>query len=96
MNTNLLSVVKPPSIYHGFPNWKTFWYKYFTLGEFIAVNMKNCGSRNVRKHVEIKGSDKYVTLDVLLKFDSPENTRITSSESKDNLERSGKRLITSL
>ena len=34
------------------------------------VNMKNGGCRNVRKHKEIKGSDKYVTLDISSKFDN--------------------------
>ena len=58
--------------------------------------MKNCGRRNVRKHTEIKVSDKYVTLDILLKFNSMDKMRITSSESKDNLGISGKGLITSL
>ena len=60
---------------------------------FLAVDMKNCGRRNVRKHKEIKGSDKYVTLDVSLKFDSLEKMKLTSSESKVKLERSGKGLI---
>ena len=50
---------------------------------FSAVNMKNCGNRNVRKHKDIKGSDKYVTLDISLKFDSPDKMKITSSESKE-------------
>ena len=68
----------------------------FTLGEFSAVNMKKCGRRNVRKHREIKGSDKYVTLDISLKFDSLYKMKITSSESRFNLGRSGKGLITSL
>ena len=58
--------------------------------------MKNCGRHNVRKHREIKGSDKYVTLDISLKFDSLDKMRITSSESKEKLERSGMGLITSL
>ena len=70
--------------------------KIFTLGEFSAVNMKNCGCFNVRKHRDTKGSDKYVTLDISLKFDSLENMEITSSESGYNLGRSGKGLITSL
>ena len=60
------------------------------------MNMKICGQNIVRKHRGIKGSDKYVTLDILLKFDSLEKMRITSSESKYNLERSGKGLITSM
>ena len=60
------------------------------------MNMKNCGRCNVRKHIEIKGSDKYVTLEILLKFDSLEKMKTTSSESKDNLGISGKGLINSL
>ena len=58
--------------------------------------MKNFGRRNVRKHKEIKGSDKYVTLDIPLKFDSLDKMKITSSKSKRKLEISGKGLITSL
>ena len=44
--------------------------------------MKNFGHHNVRKHKEIKGSDKYVTLDISLKFDNLDNMKITYSESK--------------
>ena len=66
----------------------------FTLGEFSSVNMKNCGHRNVRKHRYIKGSDKSVTFDIVLKFGILENMIITSSEPRDNLGISGKRLIT--
>ena len=97
-NMKLLSVVKPPYIYHGCPTQKTFWEEEFTGEEklFSAVNMKNCGCRNVRKHKEIKGSDKYVTLDISLKFDSLEKIKITSSDSEEKLEISEKRLITSL
>ena len=58
--------------------------------------MKNYGRHNVRKHKEIKGSDKYVTLDISLKFDSLDNMKITYSESKGKLERSRKGFITSL
>ena len=81
----LLAVVTPPSIYHGCFTWKTFWEGKFTGKEnlFLAVNMKICGRRNVRKHKEIKGSDKYVTLDISLKFESLEKMKITSSESKE-------------
>ena len=63
---NLLAVVTPPSIYHGCSTQKTFWEEKFTGKEnlFLAVNMKNCGRRNFRKHKEIKGSDKYVHLDI--------------------------------
>ena len=45
---------------------------------------------NFKKHREIKNSDKYVTLDISLKFDSLDNMKITSSESKDNFGGSGK------
>ena len=60
------------------------------------MNIKNCGRQNVRKHKKMKGSDKYVTLDISSKFDSLEKMKITSSESKRKLEISGKGLITSL
>ena len=84
MNMKLLSVVIPLSIYHGFSTRKTFWEEIFTgedkftLGEFTAVNMKCFGCHNVRKRIEIKGSDKYVTLDISLKFGSLYKMRITS------------------
>ena len=58
--------------------------------------MKHFGRRNFRKHREINGSDNYVTLDISLKFYSLDNIKITSSESKEKLERSGKGLITYL
>ena len=58
--------------------------------------MKNCGRSIVRKHKDIKGSDKYVTLDISSKFDSLDKMKITSSESKGKLEISEKGLITSL
>ena len=75
-----------------------FWGGKFTGKEnlFLAVNTKNYGRRNVRKHKEIKGSDKYVTLDISLKFDNLDKMKITSSQSKGKLEKSGKGLITSL
>ena len=82
----LRAVVTPPFIYHGCSTRKTFLEENFTVGEklFSAVNMKNCGRRNVSKHKEIKGSDKYITLDISLKFDSLNKMKITSSESKYN------------
>ena len=70
LNMNLIAVVMPPSIYYGWSTQKTFWEETFTgeekftLGEFSVVNMNNCGGHNIRKHREIKGSDKYVTLDI--------------------------------
>ena len=57
--------------------------------------MENYGRRNVRKHMEIKDSENYVTLDISLKFGNLDKMKITSSESKEKLERSGKGLITS-
>ena len=86
MNIKLPEVVTPPSIYHGLSTWKTLWKEKltgeekFTPDEFSAVSMKNCGRRNVSKHRYIKGSDKYVTLDIPLKFDSMDKMRITYSE----------------
>ena len=53
----------------------------------MAVDMKNCGRRNVKKHTEIRGSDKYVTLDITSKFDSLEKMKITSSKSKGKMKR---------
>ena len=95
---NLLAVVTPSSIYHGCSTRKTFWEEKFTGKEnlFLAVNMKFCGRLNVREHKEIKGSDKCVALDISLKFYSRDKIKITYSESKEKLERSGKGLITSL
>ena len=84
INMKLLSVVTPPSIYHDSSTRKTFWEEKFTGEEklFLAVNMNNSGCRNVSKHKEIKGSDKYVTFDISLKFDQVDKMKITSSESK--------------
>ena len=93
-----LVVVTPPSIYHGCSTRKTFWEEIFTGKKdlFQSVNMKNCGRRKVRKHEDIKGSDKIVTLNVSAKFDSLKKMKITSSESKGKLGRSGKGLVTAL
>ena len=66
MNMKLLVVVTTPPIYHGYSNWKTLWEGKFTGEEKLlsAVNMKNYGRHNGRKQKKIKGSDKYVTLDI--------------------------------
>ena len=85
-----LVVVTPPSIYHGCSTRKTFWEEKFTGKQdlFESVNMKNCGHRKVRKHKEIKVSDKCVTLNIYEilniseKFDDLNNMETTSSESK--------------
>ena len=58
--------------------------------------MEICGRYKVRKHKDINGSDKYVTLDISSKFDSLDRMKNTFSESKGKLERSGKGLVTSL
>ena len=50
---------------------------------------------NARKHKEIRGRDKYRTLEISSKFESLDKMKITSSESKVKQERSGKGLITS-
>ena len=88
----------PPSIYHGFSSRKTFLAEKFTGKEdlFLCVNMKSCGRSKVKKHKEIKGSDKSVTLYILLKFDSLNKMKTTSSQSKGKFERSGKGLLTAL
>ena len=85
MNIKLLAVVTSPSIYHIPYTRRTFWDEKFTGKEnlFLAGNMKNCGRCNARKHKDIKGSDKYVTLDISSKVDSLNNMKITSSESKE-------------
>ena len=75
-----------------------FWEKKFR-GEktvFSAVNMKHCGRCIFHKYKEIKGSDKYITLDISLKFDSMDKIKITYSESKEKLGKLGKGLITSM
>ena len=83
----LLAVLTPLSIYHGCSTRKTFWEEKFTGKEnlYLAVDMKNCGLHNVRKQKVIRGSDKYVTLDISSKFDSLDKMKITSSDSKVKL-----------
>ena len=99
-----LVLVTPPYIYHGCSTWKTFWEEKFTGKQYLfqSVNMKNCGRRKFRKHKEIKGSDKCVTLNIYEilniseKFDDLKKMETTSSESKVELGRSGKGLVTAL
>ena len=50
---------------------------------FQSVNMKNCVRFKVRKHKEIKGSDKIVTLNISEKFDSLNRMETISSESEE-------------
>ena len=98
MNMKLLQVVTPLSIYHSCSTRKKFLEEKYTGEEtlFSLVSMKNCGCHNVRKYKEIRGCDKYVTLDISIKFENLDKTKITSSESKIKLEISGMGLITSL
>ena len=104
INLKFLVVVTPPSIYHGCSTRKTLWEENFTGKQdlFQSVNMKNCGRSKVRKHKDIKGSDKCVTvniyeiLNISEKFDNLNKMETTSSESKVELDRSGKRLVTAL
>ena len=93
-----LVVVTPPSIYRGCSTRKTFWEEKFTGKKdlFQYVNMKNCGRHKVRKHKEIKGSDKIAPLNVSAKFYILNKMKTTSSESKGKLEISGKGLVTAL
>ena len=85
-----LVVVTPPSIYHGCSTRKTFWEEKFTGKQdlFESMKMKNCGRRKFRKHKEIKGSDKCVTLNIYEilnisdNFDDLNKMETTSSESK--------------
>ena len=61
-----------------------------------SCEQKNCGHCNVRTLRDIKGSDKCITLDISLNFGSLIKMKTTSSDTKDNLGRPGKGLITSL
>ena len=85
---NCLVVLTPPYIYHGFSTRKTFWEENSTGKKdlFQSVNTKNCDCHKVRKHKEIKGSDKIVTLNISAKFHSMNKMETTSSESKKNWE----------
>ena len=76
-----LAIVTPPSIYHGCSTRKTFWEETFTGKNcFSFCEHEKCGCRKVRKHKEIKGSDKIVTLNISAKFDSLNKMKTTSSE----------------
>ena len=95
---NFLAVVPPPSIYHGCSTRKTFWEEKFTGKEdfFLSVNMKNVVisiSGNTRLSGVLASTSPWTSHP---KFDTLDKMKITSSESKVKLERSGKGLITSL
>ena len=90
INMEFLVFVTPPYIYHGCSTWKMFWDENFTGKQdlFESVNMKNYGRLKVRKHKEIKGSDKCVTLNIYEilniseKFDNLNKMETTYSEWK--------------
>ena len=58
--------------------------------------MKNFGSRNFRKQRDINNGEKYITLYIYLNSGIIDKIKITPSEKKDYLGRSGKGLITYL
>ena len=100
-----LVIFTPPSIYHGCSTRKMFLEGKIRGKKqdlFESMNMRNCGQRNVRKHKEIKGSDKCVTLNmydifnISEKFDDLDKMETTSLESKVKMEGSGKWLVTAL
>ena len=93
-----LVVVTQLYIYHGCSTWKTLREENFTGQKYLfhSVNIKNGGRRKISYHKEIKDSDKIVTLNVSIKFDSLNKMETTSSESKGKLGRSGKGLVTAL
>ena len=77
----------PPDIYHGWSTWKTLWeYK------FAPVNMESFGRHNNRKHREIKNGEQYITLEIYLKLDCLDKSKLTSSKSRYYMEISGKGL----
>ena len=65
-------------------------------GNFTHVNIKTGGRHNIRKHKEINNTEQYIALDISLEIGNMENMKITTSEPKYYLGRSGKGLITSL
>ena len=69
---------------------------FATTTIFLSVNMQNCGCQKVMKHKNIKRGCNYVILDISSKFGSMDKMKTTSLGSKGKLERSGKRLVTSL
>ena len=80
INMKFLVVVTPPFIYHGCSTRKTFWEEKFTGKQdfFQSVNMTHCSRHKVRKHKEIRGTDKCVTLNVSSNFDSMNKMETTS------------------
>ena len=59
------------------------WEEKLKLDEFTPANMENSGVCNARKHREIKYSDKYITVDISLKFGSLYKIIFNSSDPKE-------------
>ena len=58
--------------------------------------MTSFGRRNVKKHTEIKNSEKYIALEIYLKLGCMDNREVTYSESREYMGRLDKGLTTSL
>ena len=58
--------------------------------------MKSCGSRNVRKHRDIKNGEQYIVVYIYFNLNFLDNKDFTSSESKGYVVIPGKTLIASL
>ena len=60
------------------------------------MNVTSCGRRNVRENREINNGDQYIILEIYYKIDCLDKREVTSSESKDSTQITGKGLTTSL
>ena len=70
----LLAVVTPPLyIYHDLSTRDTF-----LEDEFTPVYMTSCGTRNIRKHREIKNGEKCIILDISYKRNFLDRREVTS------------------
>ena len=59
------------------------WEGKLTPGEFKTTNMKIFYHRNVRKHRKINNGEKYITLEISLKFGSLDKMKIAYLKPKD-------------
>ena len=91
LKKNILTSGTPPSIYRGCSTQKKFWEREFKHGDFKPLNMETCVCCNFRTHIDTKNGEKYITLDIYL-----DKMKITSSDPKYCLGRSGKGFITCL
>ena len=76
----LVAVVTTLSVYCGCSTWKTFWQEIFT-----PVSMKSYRRRNVNKQRKIKYGEKYITLDISLKYGILDKMKIKYSKQKHYL-----------